>query len=350
MESNSLLSVKQFGFRKNHKTIDAIAEVTEKIRKHIGKNGTSLVFLDLKKAFDTISHKHLFEKLDWYGLSGRCKRWIESYLSNRHQFVEIDGIRSQTMPLTCGVPQGSILGPLLFLIYINDLPKVCQSTDVCLFADDTSISRLECSLSDFNNDLEAVHHWLNYNKLSLNIEKTVQVNVTKRSASTDSLLLDGIAIKVETSCKYLGVYVDNKLSFLTHINYFRERLRKQCSVIYRLRHNVPRSFLIRHYTANIKSIIQYGILVYGCTSFSNLSPIFSLQKKIFRLMFFRKNLDSIQDVFLEYKILTVHELHIYELLKFVLRSCSNCTQKTFLITYMNLKLLESLLAALSLLN
>ena len=134
-----------------------IAEFTEKVRAHNDRKTTATVFIDLKKAYDTIDHENLLRKFDLYGLVGPCKNCMKSFLSNRKQCVEVNGVRSMVSDITYGVPQGSILGPLLLIIYINDLPKAFQSSDVFLFADDTSIVGINCSENELEVDLASVN-------------------------------------------------------------------------------------------------------------------------------------------------------------------------------------------------
>ena len=151
------------------------------------------------------------------------------------------------------------MGPLLFLIYINDLPTVCKFSEVFSFADDTNVTGLNCSVESFNQDLEAINKWLFLNKLSLNMDKTVQVSVSLNSASNQQLFINSIPLKIEGSRKYLGVYVDAKLSFNSHNNFIRSKLRKQCGIVLKMRHYVPKTVMIDYYGSNIKPILQYGI-------------------------------------------------------------------------------------------
>ena len=167
----------QFGFRKNHSTNDALINITENIRSSLDKGYFACgIFVDLQKAFDTVDHNILLRKLEHYGIRGVCNSWFKSYLSNRSQFVSVSGFDSSPLPIIHGVPQGSVLGPLLFLIYINDLHSAIKSCLVHHFADDTNLLLFDKSLKSLqkkiNIDLKLLCHWLNANKISLNSKKT----------------------------------------------------------------------------------------------------------------------------------------------------------------------------------
>ena len=142
MEYHNLLFNRQFGFRTKHSTIDALVELVEKIRLNCQNVKAISFFLDLKKAFDTIEHDILLKKIENTGIRGPALNWITTYLKGRQQRVIVNGACSSWNSIVCGVPQGSILGPLLFLIYINDLPLVCKSLDITLFADDTNLTAI----------------------------------------------------------------------------------------------------------------------------------------------------------------------------------------------------------------
>ena len=210
------------------------------------------IFLDLKKAFDTLNHDILIEKLPYYGLVGKCLQYIVSYLSNRKQCVEISGVRSNFRTMNSGVPQGSILGPLLFLLYVNDLPNVVNNSEVYLFADDTTLVAIDRSLEKLSDDFNAVAKWLAANRLSLNMKKkTVQINFARKSASNETILYDGKNLSPGIYWKYLGINIDFKLGFSNHIDFVRKKLRKQCGIIAKTRHYVPSSVMFRYYESNI---------------------------------------------------------------------------------------------------
>ena len=164
LELSDVIHPLQFGFRKKHSTAHALISLTEKIKKTIddGNYGCG-VFIDLKKAFDTVNHDILLKKLEHYGIRGVPLEWFRSYLTNRKQYVSVCGNTSETLEITCGVPQGSVLGPLLFLLYINDLPSVSRKLTFFLFADDTNIYYESSDVVDIqktvNKELRNVREW-----------------------------------------------------------------------------------------------------------------------------------------------------------------------------------------------
>ena len=182
-DKEKLFYISQYGFRKDHSTEYTCIEFLDRIMKDLdqGKNPIS-IFIDLSKAFDTINHPILIDKLKYYGLDNNSVQWFHSYLSNRNQLVVIENTFSDKRNISTGVPQGSVLGPLLFIIYINDLFYATKKFKPILFADDTTLISTVCafvsnvndrsSISDhINNELDQIHEWLCANKLSLNTEK-----------------------------------------------------------------------------------------------------------------------------------------------------------------------------------
>ena len=175
----------QFGFRSNHSTVHALILMVDKIQKAIDNKDYSCgVFIDLRKAFDTVDHHILLDKLEYYGIRGIAHKRFSSYLSNRTQFVSLGQIESGPQQILCGVPQGSVLGPLLFLLYVNDLHKCPNLLDFHLFADDNNILLQDQNLKSLelklNEELDKVNQWLQSNRLSLNISSNVLHSEAKK--------------------------------------------------------------------------------------------------------------------------------------------------------------------------
>ena len=224
MEDNNILYHKQFGFRKGNATINALIQITEKIKEsnEKGKFGCG-IFIDLCKAFDTVNHDILLTKLEHYGIRDSALNWFESYLSKRKQFVSVNGENSKLRELSCGVSHGSVLGPLLFLIYINDLPNISSKLDIFLFADDTNIYYENESFIELektvNKELKNLYLWLSVNRLALNIEKTnflIFHPFNKPLKYNVTIKIHKKAILEAKYIKYLGVLIDSILSWKEH--------------------------------------------------------------------------------------------------------------------------------------
>ena len=176
LDNKNIIDDLQFGFRQQYSTSHALINITENIRKALDDGNIGCgVFVDLQKAFDTVDHQILSAKLSHYGIRGVSNDWFKSYLSNRSQYVSINGYESSLAVINCGVPQGSVLGPLLFLLYINDLNQAIKFCKVHHFADDTNLLCHSNSIKKLNKlvnaDLKHLVNWLNANKISLNVKK-----------------------------------------------------------------------------------------------------------------------------------------------------------------------------------
>ena len=293
LESHSTFSNLQFGFRKKHSTNDALLSIFENIKEKLDKKTFSCgVFIDLEKAFDTVNHKILVEKLEFYGVRGVTKQWFSSYLSNRQQRVKLEGATSSSLSVTCGVPQGSILGPLLFLIYINDMKNSVKNSILHHFADDTN---LLCSDADekslrkkMNEDLRLIFIWLCANRLSLNVDKTefVVFRPPRHNSSIRfTLKLNGSVLHESPKIKYLGLILDRNLSWKHHIFELRKKLSRAVGILYKMKGlNTPKNVLLSLYYSLFHSHMTYGICLYGLANSKYTSKIALIQKRAIRII------------------------------------------------------------------
>ena len=233
MDKHDTIYKYQFGFIKQHSTQHAIITIVDKITSSLDSGDILIgVFLDQKKAFDTVNHHILLKKLFSYGIIGTILKWFESYLTDRLQFVTFDGTQSEVKSVKCGVPQGSILGPLLFIIYMNDLYNVSKFIFSILYADDTCVllngKHLDELIVLINKELKLLFTWQQANKLSLNGQKTYYIIFHRaRIKLTDyssNLVMGDSIITATNEIKYLGVIIDNKITWIPHITYVKNKV------------------------------------------------------------------------------------------------------------------------------
>jgi len=276
---------------KNHSSYMALMILIDKLTKSL-ENGDNVlgIFLDFSKAFDTVNHRILLLKLEYYGIRGAALSWLDSYLKNRKQFVTYNNVKSSMKHVNCGVPQGSILGPLLFLIYINDLESVCVNTFPILFADDTNIfmsgkdtRELEIKMND---ELIAISKWLKVNKLSLNVKKThYMIFSPKRILNQEiNLQIEGYPINRVKSTKFLGVFIDEKLNWKSHISHVCGKISRGIGIILKGKNMLNRDALVTLYYSFIYPYYIYGNYVWGRANATTLKPLILIQKKCVRII------------------------------------------------------------------
>ena len=292
----------QFGFRKKHSTTHTLMYLTETVRKAIDNdNFACSIFIDLQKAFDTVDHDVLLYKLDHYGIRGITNDWFKSYLKNRKQFVSINGLNSGEKFVAYGVPQGSVLGPLLFLIYINDLHKALNHCTALHFADDTVLIHENKSLKQMqkyvNIDLKNINNWLKANKISLNTSKTEMLlfrGHRKKINYNLKIKLNGRIIHPSDVVKYLGIYIDSHLNWNYHTNITVTKLSRAVGMLAKIRHYVSKKTLRQIYFSIFSPHLMYGSLIWGQIVNSNVKRIIRQQNKAMRIINFA-NFDAPSD-------------------------------------------------------
>ena len=277
----------QFGFRENYSTSLATAHLHELVINELDKNNSiCALFLDLAKAFDTVNHNILLFKLEQYGIRGFANDLIRSYLTNRKQFVSGGGFSSSQLSIDIGVPQGSVLGPILFLIYINDLSS-CSNFETKLYADDSvlTLSHKDVTTLQTNLDCELpkIELWLQCNQLSLNTSQCSYLLFTKNKKKIN-FTINNQKINQSDCVKYLGVYLDDRLSWCRHIDYIVTKMSSATGALYKLRPYIPQSALLAVYYSLVYSHLVYGIICWGNTTKMSLSKLQVKQNRIIKLI------------------------------------------------------------------
>lgn len=327
LETFNFLNNNQNGFRKKKSTNTAILQCLEFIYEALNDHEHVLgLFYDLSRAFDTIDHNLLIQKLFNIGVRGVAHEWAVSYLQDRTQTVVLDGNKSATIKNGLGVPQGSILGPLFFIVFLNDITETCSTSDrIVLYADDTNILIKDKSTNELvrksNDASNKIINYLTNNGLILNASKTFYMQFLPKNITLNYDLLLKVqnkTIQSTNTIKFLGLNIDQKLTWAPHINEICSKLSTTCYIIKQLRDTVTSDILKLLYYGLVHSVLQYGLIFWG--SSSHLNKAFIVQKKILRCMSKSHPLSSCKPLFKMYGILTLPSLYIYLLLLYIIEN------------------------------
>ena len=322
-----IICTNQYGFQKGKTTTQAILNFIEHIYDSFNKKNHSIgIFLDFKNAFDTVNHNILISKLERYGIRGICKKWFISYLENRVQSVCINNVFSQYKKLKTGVPQGSILAPILFILYINDLPLVSNELHTTLFADDSSLISSHNNYGELvqrvNGELVRIYEWTLCNRLSLNLNKTVCMLFTKRNVENDNLCIkiDNTVIPFVESHKFLGLILDDNVNFRKHVEYIVNKASKSVGIFYKTKSYLSKNLLKTLYYSLIYPYFLYANAVWGGTFSTYLESILLLQKRLIRIIMNQSYLAHTAPLFYESKILRINDIHKFVITQMCFKS------------------------------
>ena len=316
LTSNEILNTHQYGFRKNNSTLHPILHFIKEASENNNKPSKDLtigIFLDLSKAFDTISHDILINKLNYYGIRGTANLWFKNYLFGRTQYTYYNSFKSNISSTQYGVPQGSILGPLLFLIYINDLPTA-TNLNVLSYADDTTLFQSGPNIADLektvNIELNKIYTWLCENKLSLNLEKT---NYMIFGPHNTNPIRPIIKIKnktitfIDNSIKFLGIQMDKHFTWNNHVLGICKKVAKSLFTLNKVKKYLPSNIMLTLYYTLVHSHLNYGIIAWGNSKF--ITKLFQLQKKAIRITANKTYLSHTDPLFKSLSILKITDLY-----------------------------------------
>lgn len=315
LNKNNILTPNQFGFQHSKGTNDALFSFLENLYLRLNDGDfAAAVFCDFSKAFDCVSHDILLEKMQVYGFRGVSQRFFRSYLTSRFQKVRNGSSTSSLSEINSGVPQGSVLGPILFLLYINDLSLLDIKGIITLFADDTTIlwhHKNEATLKEVvHQDLQTIKSWCDSNNLCFNIGKT---KVLGFRFSFDSLnISEHSKINQEDSTKFLGMFIDNKLNFSSHIPYLNKKLSVGSFAVRKTFSELGAKMAKTTYYALIESHLRYGIAFWGNCSQCLFESVFTIQKRCIRYICGANIRDHCRPLFIRENILTLTCLFVLE--------------------------------------
>lgn len=337
-KSQGLIYDQQYGFREKSGTATAATEAIDFVLGNLDRGDVGLVsslFIDLRKAFDSVSHQILLQKLYVYGVRGPALEILRSYLSNRQQFVSVSGIHSSTLPITCGVPQGSVLGPLLFLVFINDMSQIPLIGKLFLFADDACLmypgSNDTTTSRMMTSDLEMLSQYFARNQLQLNVSKTKYMHLSsgKRQLSgTSYVSYRGERVEEVSEFCYLGLYLDSRLSWKRHVEHLSTKLSRLIGVFFHVKDEIPLYALKRLYFALVHSHLMYMVTLWGSANWTCLSRLQVLQNRLLKIIYRLHPLTPTVRVYEISEVLPIKALFVYSSCKFVKDSLTNAAYHT----------------------
>lgn len=337
-KSQKLVYDHQYGFREKSGTATAAIEVMDFVLGNLDKRGYSVVsalFIDLRKAFDSVNHEILLRKLYVYGVRGPALGILRSYLTGRRQFVSVSGEASSWRNVSKGVPQGSVLGPLLFLMFLNDIAQLPLFGKIFLYADDACLmypgTDDSSNCTKMNEDLELLSQYFSRNDLQLNVSKTKYMHLCssrKLLSGLSRVTYRGELVEEVQEFCYLGLWLDSNLTWKRHVHYLCSKLSQLVGIFYRVRDEIPLYALKRLYYALAHSRLTYMITVWANTTGENLERIQVLQNRLLKLIFRLPVLTETMRVYKESEMLPVKGIHVYATCRFMRQSLTNATYHT----------------------
>ena len=334
---NNFFFDKQFGFQLNNSKEHAILQLVNNISSSFERGEHTLeIFIDLSKTFDTVDHEILISKLEYFGIKGKTLKWLKSYLRERKQCISYSDVGKTSMcSIICGILQGSVLRTLLFLIYVNDLHRASSILKPVTFADDTNLflsnKDLKKLFNDMNAELQKMSIWFEANKLSLNLTKTkwtlFHSQKKKRLITNDlpMLYIDNFEIARESVTKFLGIFIDENLTWKYPIEHVCNKVSKSIGMMYKSRNILSKRLMKQLYFSFIHSYLNYANIAWASTNKSNLISLYRHQKHAIRIIYDKDRFAHTKPLFKHPKALTVYEINLFQFFSLIFK-CKNRTE------------------------